>query len=184
MNKEIAYPQCYIIRDRKSEEAIWFVIIDNEKDDLLLKPHQQYYLNRIYVVDVTSLSEAETYGAFEIAPIGTCVDFIDWLQNEMDNIASITGNIMTDTNTIGSNSYPSFWLIVEKKIITSEAALVALVKVNNDKDNTELPMSWWNKFNSTLYMIELEASNYNDRTARREAPELNATELIKLVKEL
>lgn len=184
MNTE-EYPQCFIIRNNKSEEAVWFIIIEDEKDDLFLKPHQQYYLYLKNVVEITSLSEAETYGAFGIAPVGTCAEFTDWLQEEMDNITKYNGNIMTNTNTIGSVMCPSYWLVIEKEIsIDGEFKLVALVEVDYKENNQELPKEWWDKFNSTLHMRELDPSSFRSYVDHREAPEFNTAELIEYVNNL
>lgn len=176
------YPQCFIIRNKESEEAVWFIIIEDEKDDLFLKPHQQYYLDLKNVVEVTSLSEAETFGAFGVAPVGTCAEFTDWLQGEMNNIAKNKGNIMTNTNTIGGSTYPSYWLVIEKdKTDNEEFKLIALVYVKDVENNPLLPLSWWDKFNNSLHIHELDISNFNSYATHREAPEFNTKELIEYV---
>jgi len=183
MNEEIEYPQCFIIRENTSEDAIWFVRIMNESEDLELHHHQTDYLNSRFTVEVTTLAEAETYHAFDIAPIGTSNEFIEWIESEIIKDVKNVGNIITGTKNLSKDEYPSYYLVLVKSSKTDPDA-VCVFPIKSKEQNLEMPISWWEKFSEVLYLKELTYSSFEECIAVKRVFEYNTKELLERVERL
>ncbi len=176
MNDELKYPQCFIIRENASEDAIWFVRIMDETEDLHLQTHQSDYVNSRFTVEVTTLSEAETYNAFGIAPIGTSNAFIDWIESEILNDVAKVGNIITKTKYLGHDEYPSYYLVLQKGGI--KKSMVCVYPIKSKEQNLELPISWWKIFNEKMFIRKVERNEFEGLITINRVFEYNVKELL------
>lgn len=175
----IEYPQCFIIRDKVKEEAIWFVVIHSEEEDLQLQPyHQDFLLGALNAeVEITTLAEAETYGAFELAPIGSSADFTKWLDDEIAKATKTNGNLLTGTNKLCKDEYPTYYMVLGKE----EFKAICVFRIRSEEENIELPLSWWTDFNTKMHLREIEYGSYENSIATRVASEYNVQEFMDAV---
>jgi len=169
----IEYPQCYIIRNTKSEEAEWFIKIDEEGSDLFLKPHQQDFLLATHTVELTSLAEAETYHAFDIAPIGSVDEFIKWIEHNLTKTSKNHGNINTGELWLGYGEYPSCYIAYKK----ADGNALGVYRIKNRFEDMEYSISWWEKFNKHLFIRQISCSTREQIIANRIASDINIQEL-------
>lgn len=179
---EVEYPQCFIIRENASEDAIWFVKIMNKAEDLQLQPYHQDYIYSLYTVEVTTLAEAETYHAFDIAPIGDGAEFISWLESGITRDVKKYGNIITGTPHVGEDSYPSYYLVLLKD--DHEAKPVCVYPIKSEEQNIEMPISWWEGFSGKMYIQKIEYNEFEHQIAMNRVYEYNTKELLDRVGEL
>jgi hypothetical protein len=151
---EVEYPQCFIIRENASEDAIWFVRIMNESEDLQLQPYHQDYIDSLYTVEVTTLSEAETYHAFDIAPIGDSGEFVEWLESNIAKDIAKYGNLITGTPHLSIDSYPSYYLVLPKGDL--DAKPICVFPIKSEEQNIEMPISWWDSLSDKMFIRKMD----------------------------
>ena len=182
MNDDIEYPQCFIIREKASEDAIWFVRMMDETEDMHFQPWHSDYVNSRFVVEVTTLSEAETYNAFDIAPIGTSNEFIAWIDGEILSDIEKSGNIITGTKHFGHTEYPCYYLVLPKGDI--DAHPICVYPIKSEEQNIEMPISWWKSFNEKLFIRKIDYNEFEGQIAINRVFEYNVKELLDRVGEL
>jgi len=182
MNDNIEYPQCFIIRENASEDAIWFVRIMDESEDPHLQPYHQDYIDSLYTVEVTSLSEAETYHAFDIAPIGDAAGFISWIESGIAKDIKKYGNLITKTPYLGVDSYPCYYLVLMKNSI--EVNPVCVYPIKSEEQNIEMPISWWESFSEKMFIRKIDYNEFENNIAVNRVFEYNVKELLDRVGEL
>lgn len=180
MDDNLEYPQCFIIRSIDTEEATWFVVIEDKTDDLELLTYQSNYLTAKYIVDQTTLSEAETYSAFGIAPLGTCSEFKKWLNDIINNDIATVGNIITGDKHFSKDDYPSYYAVF--KIENNDPVCVFPIK--SKEQNIEMSISWWKKFSNVAFIEKVDYNSFESYITVTRMLEYNIKELLDRVEKL
>ena len=173
----IKYPYCFVIRDYESDEAIWFVKIDNEQDDVEFPEEVFEYIKNNFKYDKITFAEAESYEMFGVAKMCNPRQLAKWIVEYIDKKMNFS-KIPEDNIWLSSTmTYPSY------QMIRMDNKVIGIVRINSRSDDY-FSDEWRDKFNNGFEKKEITSSEFDRCITYRIAAELNMEELIHLIEDL
>lgn len=177
MSKKIPYPYCFIVRDYESLEALWFIKIDNEDEDIEFPDEVYEYVKSNFKYEKVTFAEAESYELFGVANICSPKEFAKWLVGYIDKKLNFSKLSPRAVSLSAAKTYPAY------QMIRMENSVVGVVRINS-RSEEYISSEWRDKFNESFERKEITDSEYHRCVAYRVAPELNMEELIHLIEEI
>ena len=177
MSKKIPYPYCFVVRDYESLEALWFIKIENEAEDIEFPEEVFEYVKNNFKYEKVTFAEAESYELFGVANICSPKQFAKWLVGYIDKKMNFSKLSPQAISLSAAKTFPSY------QMIKMTDAVIGVVRINS-KSEDYISDKWREKFNESFERKEISDSEFHRCVSYRVAPELNMEELIHLIEDL